>query len=72
MIFYFISLYPQKRLVMKSNISKGVVTELAEGFGKKSSFTVFMEVDDKLTYNPDKDTFRNKLQDFVYVDKRRL
>jgi hypothetical protein len=57
---------------MKSNISKGVVTELAEGFGKKSSFTVFMEVDDKLTYNPDKDTFRNKLQDFVYVDKRRL
>lgn len=72
MIFYFISLYPQKRLVMKSNISKGVVTELAEGFGKKSSFTVFMEVDDKLTYNPDKDIFRNKLQDFVYVDKRRL
>lgn len=72
MIFLCLPLSQQKRLVMKNNISKGVVTELAEGFGKKSSFTVFMEVDDTLMYNPDKDTFRNKLQDFVYVDKRRL
>lgn len=53
MIFYFISLYPQKRLFMKSNISKGVVTELAEGFGKKSSFEMFMELDEVLKFTTD-------------------
>lgn len=72
MIFYFISLCQQKRLVMKSNISKGVATELAGGFGKKSSFEMFMELDETLMYNPNKDDYQKKIQDFVYVNKRNI
>ena len=53
MIFYFISLCQQNRLIMKSNISKGVLTELVEGFGKKSSFEIFIELDEILKITTD-------------------
>ena len=53
MIFYFISLCQQNRLIMKSNISKGVITELVEGFGKKSSFEMFMDLDEILKITTD-------------------
>ncbi|WGK94545.1 MULTISPECIES: hypothetical protein [Flavobacterium] len=38
---------------MKNNISKGVFTELVEEFGKKSSFDMFMELDDILKITTD-------------------
>lgn len=57
---------------MKSNISKGVVTELAEGFGKKSSFDVFMEVDDNLMSNPNNYTIRKKKGDSIFANNRNL
>jgi hypothetical protein len=38
---------------MKSNISKGVITELVEGFGKKSSFEMFMDLDEILKITTD-------------------
>ena len=36
---------------MKNHISKGVFTELVEGFGKKSSFDMFMDLDEILKLN---------------------
>jgi hypothetical protein len=53
MIFLFISLYPQKNSIMKNNIAKGVFTDLVEGFGKKSSFEMFMDIDEILKFNID-------------------
>ena len=53
MIFFVLSLYPQNKSNMKNNISKGVITELVEEFGKKSSFDMFMELDDILKITTD-------------------
>jgi hypothetical protein len=38
---------------MKNNIAKGVFSELVEGFGKKSSFEMFMEFDEILKITTD-------------------
>jgi hypothetical protein len=38
---------------MKNNIAKGVFTDLVEGFGKKSSFEMFMDIDEILKLNID-------------------
>lgn len=56
MIFLFISLYPQKDSIMKNNIAKGVFTDLVEGFGKKSSFDMFMDIDEILKFKIDEYT----------------